>query len=105
LNFVTRLKIFPRRVTSPQVDVNTESNVALNWKAERSGHFGGYIVSGWRYKDLAIWHLRVWCVSDDMPVRSYVVLAGEFYPEPSSSEERFATLRLVALWEANGLEK
>ena len=103
MDLISRLKIFPRRFASPPLRSESELPADPNWKAERSGHFGGYVVSGWRYKDLAIWHLRVWCISDNEPVRSYVVLAGEFYPEPGTAEERFATLRLVALWEANGL--
>ena len=73
------------------------------WKIERSGEFAGYAVSGWRYDGLAIWHVKLWPKSNNQPARTYTVAAGEFYPENVTPTERFAVLRLLAMWEADGL--
>jgi hypothetical protein len=101
MNFVKRLTV-PRLMTMPKEASDPDSPTTPSWRAERSGHFGEYAVSGWRYTDLAIWHVKVWSAGDDNPVRSYVVSAGEFYPDSVTSEDRFAILRLIAFWDANG---
>lgn len=70
------------------------------WRIERSGEFGSYAVSAWRYTDLAIWHVNIWLRTDRRPERTYVVAAGEFYPATVTAEEQFGVLRLIAAWEA-----
>ena len=73
------------------------------WKMERSGEFGEFAVSGWRYHGLAIWHVKLWSKNNEDPERSYTVTAGAFYPQTVAPSEKFAVLRLLALWEADGL--
>jgi hypothetical protein len=97
MRFVQHLKWSSGRVAPKR-----HSATDTSWKSERSGTFSGYTVSGWRYIDIAIWHITVWSSTDDEPGRTYVVSAGEFFPELVASPEKFAILRLIALWEADG---
>jgi hypothetical protein len=101
MRFVQRVKELPLPLPDRAVSI-PPSQTCTARRTERSGSFGGYAVSGWRYVDLAIWHLTVWSISDDKPGQTYVVLAGEFYPESVSPAEKFAALRLIAFWEADG---
>jgi hypothetical protein len=80
--------------------VNGKSFATSAWRIERSGEFGDYVVSGWRYTDLTIWHVNVWQKSDQRPAQTYVVAAGEFYPEPVTPGEKFGVFGLIAAWEA-----
>jgi hypothetical protein len=102
MRFVERLKGLARRVAVPRMVSNPGSASATNCRTERSGRFRGYAISGWRYNDLAIWHVKVRSISEDNPGRSYVVSAGEFYPESAAPAEKFAALSLIASWEAEG---
>jgi hypothetical protein len=97
MRFISRRK----RLADPATS-DPGSATPPTWRTERTGSFEGYSVSGWRYIDLAIWHVTVWSVSDDLPGKPYVILAGEFYPGSVSPAERFAALRLIALWETAG---
>jgi hypothetical protein len=72
-------------------------------RIEQKGRSGDYLVSGWRYADLAIWHVNVSPSSDQSPEQIYMVAAGEFYPELLSSEAKHAVLRLIAVWEQSGV--
>jgi hypothetical protein len=56
------------------------------------------------YTDLAIWHLKIWSTSDDETEQTYVVSAGEFYPESIAPPGKLAALRLIAFWEVDGFE-
>lgn len=102
MRFVERLKGLARRVDIRRMVSNAGAAPATDWRTERSGRFGGYAVSGWRYNDLAIWHVKVRSMSEDNPGRSYVVSAGEFYPASVGPAEKFATLGLIAFWETDG---
>ena len=104
MRFVQHMKVLALRLTVPRVASNPQSAIPVIWAIERSGNLEGYAVSGWRYTDLAIWHLKVWSISHDEPEQTYVVSAGEFYPESIAPAERFAALRLIALWEADGFK-
>jgi len=104
MHFVQRLKVLPLRLALPQAALNPHSAVPVIWRIERSGNCGGYAVSGWRYTDLAIWHLKIWSISDDKPEQTYIFSAGEFYPQPISPAEKFAALRLIVFWEADGFK-
>jgi hypothetical protein len=104
MRFVQRLKVLPLRLAGPGAALNPPSAIPAIWRIERSGNLGGYAVFGWRYTDLAIWHLKVWSNGDDQPEQSYVVSAGEFHPDSIAPAERSAALRLVAFWEADGLK-
>jgi hypothetical protein len=95
-----RKGLLPKRAKPATSDLH--SATSITWRAERSGSFGGYSVSGWRYIDLAIWHVTVSLVSDGKPGKRYVISAGEFYPNSVSRVEKFAALRLIAFWEADG---
>ena len=76
-----------------------------SWRIERSGNFGGYVVSGWRYTDLAIWHVKLWSKNESNPQQTYIVAAGELYPDTILPAERFAVLRLIAMWEAVSISR
>ncbi len=97
-----------RKVVSNGLAIPGNSNPSLSSRApssqriERSGEFAGYAVSGWRHPSLAIWHVKLWSKSSDEPQRSYTVAAGEFYPVSVLPAEKFAVLRLIAMWEADG---
>ncbi len=82
-----------------------ESRATPAWRIDRSGEFGSYAVRGWRYTDLAIWHVNIWLKSEERPELTYVVAAGEFYPETVTTEEKFGVLHLIAGWEANPTQK
>jgi hypothetical protein len=86
----------------PRAGLNSHSAIPVPWRIERSGNFGGYAVSGWRYSDVPIWHLKVWSIADDKPEQTYIVSVGGFYPESIAPAEKFAALRLMAFWEADG---
>ena len=72
-------------------------------RIELKGRSGAYLVSGWRYADLAIWHVNVSPSADQSPEQMYLVAAGEFYPELLSSEAKQAVLRLIATWEQSAV--
>lgn len=98
---VQREKELPSGLSAPAV-WNPRPHADTTGRIERSGTFGGYAVSGWRTIDLAIWHITVWCISDDRTGQSYVVSDERFYPESITPAETFAVLRLIAFWEADG---
>jgi len=102
MRLVEHLKGLARRVAPARIVSSPGSVSATSWRTERSGRFGGYVVSGWRYNDLAIWHVKVRPIGEDNPGRSYVVSAGEFYPESLAPAEKSATLGLIAFWETDG---
>jgi hypothetical protein len=102
MRFAQLTKILPPRLGVPRMALNPHSAVPVPWRVERKGNFAGYTVSGWRYSDLAIWHLKVWPIGDDSPEQTYIVSVGEFYPESIAPAERFAALRLIGFWEADG---
>jgi hypothetical protein len=102
MRFAQLIKVPPLRLGVPRAALNSHSAIPVLWRLERSGSFGGYAVSGWRYSDLAIWHLKVWSISDDKPEQTYIVSVGEFYPESIAPAEKFAALRLIAFWEEDG---
>ena len=97
-----RIADYLRFYLLPPVVPRAASDATDNWVKKRSGQFEGYVVSGWRYSDLAIWHVKVWSMSDGEPGETYVVSAGEFFPESIAPAEKFAALRLIAYWEAAG---
>jgi hypothetical protein len=95
MRFVQRQKRLPLELPG-QAASNLHPPSNTTWGIERSGSFGGYAVSGWRYIDLAIWHVTVWSIRDDKPGNTYVVSSGEFYPNSVAPAEKFAALRLIA---------
>jgi hypothetical protein len=96
MRFVRHLTGLPERPSS-----SSGPTTNTTWRTERSGSFGGYAVSGWRYIDLAIWHVMVWSIGDDKPGQTFVVSAGEFYPQSVTPAEKFAALRLISFWEVD----
>jgi hypothetical protein len=102
MRFAQLTKVLTPRLGVPRVALNPHSAVPVPWRIERNGNFGGYAVSGWRYSDLAIWHLKVWSIGDDKPQQTYIVSVREFYPGSIAPAEKFAALRLIAFWEADG---
>jgi hypothetical protein len=76
-------------------------NLRPEEQIERHGTFEGYEVEGWRYSELAIWHIRTWLKTAKDSAKTYVVAAGEFYPSTIPRDERFAVLHMIAMWETS----
>lgn len=74
------------------------------WKTERTGKFQGISVSGWRYADIAIWHVTVLPQRAGMRKPTYVVAAGEFHPNTAEPAEKVAVTELIRQWEAERLD-
>jgi hypothetical protein len=66
----------------------------------RSGAFGGYKVTGWRYEEDAAWHVKAGRKSSHHDSKTYVVRDGAFDPERVIFNEKIAVLTLIAEWEA-----
>ena len=73
-----------------------------HWRIDRSGQHESYLVSGWRYSELPVWHITMQQPNKGKQGQSYLVVAGEFYPDSVSRAEREAVLHLIADWETEG---
>jgi hypothetical protein len=82
-----------------------QSLQAMAWRTERSGEFGSYSVSGWRYAEIPVWHVSVSMNLYDKPERKYVVRGENFFPDTASASEKNAALHLISVWEAAGLDR
>jgi hypothetical protein len=76
-----------------------EPTATESWKIERSGTFEDYEIVGWRYSELAVWHIKAWLKGSNGSATTYLVAAGEFYPSRIDRSERFAIMRMLSLWE------
>jgi hypothetical protein len=66
----------------------------------RSGVLGGYEVTGWRYAEDAVWHVKAVRKNRSQNVKAYRVRDGAFDPETAVPNEKVAILSLIAQWEA-----
>ncbi len=66
----------------------------------RSGAFGGYKVTGWRYEEDAACQLKAGRKSSHHDSKTYVVSDGAFDPDTAIPNEKVAILSLIAQWEA-----
>ena len=66
----------------------------------RSGAFGGYKVTGWRYEEDAAWHVKAGRKSSYHDSKTYVVRDGAFDPDTAVPNEKVAILSVIAQWEA-----
>jgi hypothetical protein len=76
-----------------------------HWRIDRNGKHESYSVSGWRYSELAVWHITMQPPNNGRQGQPYLVVAGEFYPDNLSQAERDAVLYLIAAWETEGREQ
>jgi hypothetical protein len=66
----------------------------------RKGALGEYEVTGWRYAEDAVWHVKSRRKSRQQHAKAYVVRDGAFEPETARANEKIAILSLIAQWEA-----
>jgi hypothetical protein len=66
----------------------------------RSGAYGGYKVTGWKYEEDVVWHVKAVRKSSYKDSKSYVVRDGAFDPDTAIPNEKVAILSLIAQWEA-----
>jgi hypothetical protein len=69
-------------------------------KVTRSGTFGDYEVTGWRYKGEAAWHVKVWLAGRPGDWIGYTVTDGHFGPGTVAEAAMVAVLHLIANWQA-----
>jgi hypothetical protein len=73
---------------------------ASKGKITRSGAFGGYEVTGWRYAEEAAWHVKVWLAGRPGDWIGYTVTDGHFGPGTVPQAAAVAVLQLIAKWQA-----
>ena len=66
----------------------------------RSGAYGGYQVTGWKYEEDVVWHVKAVRKSSYKDSKSYVVRDGAFDPDTAIPNEKVAILSLIAQWKA-----
>ena len=66
----------------------------------RSGALGGYKVTGWRYEEDVVWHVKARRKSSYQDSKAYVVRDGALDPDTAIPTEKAAILSLIAQWEA-----
>jgi hypothetical protein len=69
-------------------------------KVTRSGTFGNYEVTGWRYSEEAAWHVKVWLTGRPGDWIGYTVTDGHFGPGTVAEAAMIAVLHLIAKWQA-----
>ncbi len=69
-------------------------------KVTRSGTFGDYEVTGWRYTEEAAWHVKVWLAGRPGDWIGYTVTDGHFGPGTVAEAAMVAVLHLIAKWQA-----
>jgi hypothetical protein len=68
-------------------------------KATRTGTFGGYEVTGWRYANDASWHVKVWRAGHPHEWMGYSMTAGVFELEAGDQAHKQAVLHAISEWE------
>jgi hypothetical protein len=69
----------------------------------RTGTFGGYEVTGWRYTNDASWHVKVWRVGHPHEWIGYTMTAGVFELATGDQTHKEAALRVIGEWDAEQL--
>jgi hypothetical protein len=64
------------------------------------GTFVGYEVTGWRYRNTASWHVKVWPAERPSDWIGYTVTGGEFELKMVALPQKEAVLRLIREWES-----
>ena len=82
--------------------ITTSHHELPQWRIDKSGRHESFLVSGWRYSELAVWHITMQPPNKGKDGQSYLVVAGEFYPDSLSHAERDAVLHLITDWETEG---
>jgi hypothetical protein len=68
-------------------------------KVTRSGAFGGYEVTGWRYMEDTSWQIKVWPTGHPGGWIGYTVTAGQFELKVLAEDQKNAVLHLIAEWD------
>jgi hypothetical protein len=69
-------------------------------KVTRSGTFGDYEVTGWRYPEAASWKVKIWPVGRPSDWIGYTVTGGEFDSKMYAQSQKEAVVHLIGQWEA-----
>jgi hypothetical protein len=95
----------PQQTNCRQLDTNGEDMTRIevkrsSQKIERSGAFGDYEVSGWRYVDDVTWQVKVWLAGSPRDWFGYT-MTSEQRCEPNilSEAQRSALSQVIANWE------
>ena len=71
----------------------------LALKIQRSGAFGDYEVSGWRFVDELSWQVKVWLAGSPRDWRGYTLTPGQCDLNILDEAQRSALSQLIANWE------
>jgi hypothetical protein len=69
-------------------------------KVIRTGAVDGYQMTGWRYREDAVWHVKVWLNGHPGSWMGYTVTDGEFALKSGAKAQKEAILHVVRKWEA-----
>jgi hypothetical protein len=69
-------------------------------KVTRTGTFGDYEMTGWRYTEEAAWHVKVWLAGRRGDWIGYTVTDGHFGPGTVPQAAAVAVLHQIAKWQA-----
>jgi hypothetical protein len=69
-------------------------------KVVRAGAVDGYQITGWRYREEAVWHVKVWVDGNPGAWMGYAVTEGEFALKGGPKTHKEAILRVVRKWDA-----
>jgi Anti-sigma-28 factor, FlgM len=72
----------------------------MKGKVTRAGKLRGYMVTGWRYLEDNIWHVKVWQLGHASGWIGYTVTAGRFEVKVVAQGHKEAVLQLIGEWEA-----
>jgi hypothetical protein len=67
-------------------------------KIRRSGAFGDYEVSGWRYVDELSWQLKVWLAGSSRDWSGCTLTSGQCDLNILDEAQRSALSQLIAIW-------
>jgi hypothetical protein len=96
----------PQQTKGRHIDTNGENDMRTievkrpSQKIERSGAFGDYEVSGWRYADDVSWRVKVWLAECPRDWFGYTMTSGQQCELNILNEaQRSALSQVIANWE------
>jgi hypothetical protein len=78
-----------------------ENQASIRGKVTRRGISGGYELFGWRDREDATWHVKVWPVGRPSGWVGYTVTAGIFELKMVAQAHREAVLHMIGEWKLN----
>jgi hypothetical protein len=69
-------------------------------KVIRTGAVDGYQMTGWRYREDAVWHVKVWMNGHPGGWMGYTVKNGEFALKSGAKAHKEAISHMVREWDA-----